>query len=156
MTALFCAIWGRNWMNRELTVEIVTQSGVQYRGTVDGLVVPGTLGYLGIRPGHAPLVTGLTLGVITLRQPTRDLHAAITGGVMEVLDNHVTILADTAEMAEDIDIERARSAMQRAQDRLTANSKRISTAYIDVDRARAALLRAVNRLRVAQKADLTS
>jgi F-type H+-transporting ATPase subunit epsilon len=98
----------------------------------------------------------LTIGVITLRQPTHDLHAAITGGVMEVLDNHVTILADTAEMAEDIDIKRARSAMQRAQDRLIANSKRTSATYIDVDRARAALLRAVNRLQVVQKADLSS
>jgi F-type H+-transporting ATPase subunit epsilon len=141
-------------MNRELTVEIVTQSGVQYQGLVSGLVAPGTLGYLGVRPGHAPLMTGLTHGIVTLRRPAEDLYAAITGGVMEVLDNHVTILADIAEMAEQIDVERARRAMKRAQERLTGTFEGKPLAQIDVDRAEAALLRAINRLRVVEKAVL--
>ena len=141
-------------MNRELTVEIVTQSGVQYQGLVSGLVAPGTLGYLGVRPWHAPLMTGLTHGIVTLHRPAEDLYAAITGGVMEVLDNHVTILADIAEMAEQIDVERARRAMKRAQERLTGTFEGKPLAQIDVDRAEAALLRAINRLRVVEKAVL--
>lgn len=138
-------------MNGELIVEIVTQSGVQYQGPVDGVVAPGVLGYLGVRPGHAPLLTSLAVGVVTLHMPTCDLYAAVSGGIMEVLDNRVTVLADAAEMAEQIDIERARRAVRRAQERLTGTYEDREIGAVDVDRAHTALLRALNRLRVVEK-----
>jgi len=138
----------------QLAVEIVTHSGVIYQQDVDGIIAPGTVGYLGVRPGHAPLVTSLGTGVITVHVGERDLFGAITGGIMEVFQNRVTILADVAEMASAIDVERARRAVKRASQRLEAHYSDGKREEIDADRAQMALLRALNRLRTAEKAGL--
>lgn len=135
-----------------LSVEVVTPSGVEYEGTVEGLVVPGDGGYLGIRPGHAPLVTGLGPGVITLHVDGTDRFAAVSGGVMEVFENRVTVLADTAETAREIDIARAREALERARHRLEMPHRTRAENGIDTDRAHTALMRATARLRTAEKA----
>jgi len=141
-------------MNSELIVEIVTQFGVEFQGPVDGVVVPGALGYLGVRPGHAPLLTSLTTGVVTLHTSGGDEYGAVAGGVMEVFDNRVTLLADAAEMASKIDIERVQQAMRRAQERLEAAYRGPEPEAIDPDRARLALARALNRLHAAGKAGM--
>ena len=143
-------------MNTELTVEIITQSGVQYEGTATGIVVPAALGYLGVRPGHAPLIGRLKTGIVTLHHTEGDTYAAITGGIIEVFDDCATILADVAEMAAEIDIPRTREAMRRAKERLQAVYEGPSVGYadLDIDRARLALARAVNRLHTAGKAGL--
>ncbi len=143
-------------MNTELRVEITTQSGVQYQGAATGVVVPAALGYLGIRPGHAPLISSLVTGIVTLHQEEGDAYAAITGGIIEVFDDCVTILADIAEMAAEIDVARTREAMRRAKERLQAAYEGPSVSYadLDIDRARLALARAVNRLHTANKAGL--
>ncbi len=141
-------------MNSELIVEIVTQFGVEFQGPVDGVVVPGALGYLGIRPGHAPLLTSLATGVVTLHTSGGDEYSAVAGGVMEVFDNRVTLLADAAEMASKIDIERVQQAMRRAQQRLEAAYRGPEREAIDTDRARLALARALNRLHAAGKAGM--
>ncbi len=143
-------------MNTELRVEIITQSGVEYQGTATGIVVPGALGYLGIRPGHAPLISTLVTGVVTLHQADGDTYAAITGGIIEVFDDLATILADVAEMATEIDIARTREAMRRAKERLQAayEGPAIRRSDLDIDRAKLALARAVNRLHTADKAGM--
>lgn len=139
-------------LKKELGVEIVTPSGVEYEGRVEGLVVPGEEGYLGVRPGHAPLVMGLKAGVITLHLDGNDRFTAVSGGVMEVFQNRVTVLADTAESADEIDVARAREALERAKRRLEMPPRTRAERGIDTDRAHAALVRATARLRTAQKA----
>ncbi|MFP3903131.1 MAG: ATP synthase F1 subunit epsilon [Armatimonadota bacterium] len=139
-------------LEKNISVEIVTPSGVEYGGTVEGLVVPGEEGYLGIRPGHAPLMAGLQPGVVTLHLAETDHYAAVSGGAMEVFENRVTVLADTAESAPEIDIARAREAMERAKRRLQMPHPARAERGIDTDRAHAALLRATARLRTAEKA----
>ncbi len=141
-------------MNSELIVEIVTQFGVEYEGPVEGVVVPAALGYLGVRPGHAPLLTSLATGVVTLHTSAGDEYGAVAGGVMEVFDNRVMLLADAAEIASKIDIGRAQEAMRRAQERLRAGYRGPKPEAIDVDRARLALARALNRLHAAGKAGM--
>ncbi|MBD3337346.1 MAG: F0F1 ATP synthase subunit epsilon [Candidatus Eisenbacteria bacterium] len=112
---------------------------------VVSLTAPGGLGYLGILAHHAPLITNLVPGKLTLRDPAGGEQVfAVSGGFMEVSENRATILADTVERPEEIDVERARAARDRAQNRL----KETGGGW-DVDRARVALLRAMNRLRVA-------
>ncbi len=138
----------------ELTVEIVTQSGVEYQGPVDGVVAPGTRGYLGVRIGHAPLLSSLSTGLVTLHCADGDTFIAVTGGMMEVFDNRVTVLADAAERAAEIDIGRARRAMQRAKERLAAAYTPDGRREVDPERARMALARALNRLHTAEKAGL--
>lgn len=117
---------------------------VEQRGV--SMVAPGSQGYLGILAHHAPLITDLAPGMLTLRDERgQEQVLAVSGGFLEVSDNRATVLADAAEKPGEIDVERARRARDRAQGRL-----RDTRAAWDVERARAALLRALNRLRIAQ------
>jgi F-type H+-transporting ATPase subunit epsilon len=112
---------------------------------VTSLVAPGSEGYLGILPDHAPLMAELGLGEIKLVDTDgTDTHIATSGGFMQVQENSVRILADTAKRQEEIDIARAQEAVKRAEDRL-----RERTEGLDHVRAEIALKRAINRLRVA-------
>jgi F-type H+-transporting ATPase subunit epsilon len=115
-------------------------------------VVPAEDGYLGVRPGHAELLTSLQVGVVTLHEDGEDRYAAVSGGIMEVFHNRVTVLADTAELASEIDIARAQEALRRARQRLEMPWREREERDIDPDRAQAALLRATSRLRTAEKA----
>jgi F-type H+-transporting ATPase subunit epsilon len=134
---------------RTLHLEIVTPDRVvRSDEAVTSVVVPGSEGYLGIMANHAPLLTELTLGRIDItREDNTELTYATSGGFMEVSENRVLILADTAEPAEEIDIERATASKSRAEDRL----RRRSEAEVDAARAEVALMRALNRLRVAER-----
>ena len=128
-----------------LAVEIVTPSRILVQEQVEELNVPGELGYLGILPGHTSLLTQLGQGELMYRKGEQQRYLALFGGYMEVRDDQVTVLADIAESAVDIDRARAESARDRAEQRL----RDIHAHDIDFERARAALMRALIRLQVA-------
>ena len=130
-----------------LAVEIVTPSRILVQEQADELNVPGDLGYLGILPGHTALLTRLGQGELMYRQGERRYYLALFGGYMEVRDDQVSVLADIAESAADIDRARAAAARARAERRLQA----IHELDTDFERARVALLRAMVRLQVAAR-----
>jgi F-type H+-transporting ATPase subunit epsilon len=109
------------------------------------IIAPGTEGYLGILTDHAPLITALIPGKLTVTDPSNsELFYAISGGFLEVSNNIVTILADAIEPIEKIDRTRAQAAEKRARERLASRTR----TDIDVPRAEAALARALNRIRL--------
>jgi len=120
---------------------IVTPEKIFYEDDVGSLIAPGSEGYLGILTDHAPLITALVPGKLTVKdQKHQELIFAIGGGFMEVFKNHVTILAHSIEFIEEIDCQRAISALERAKQRLRSQRN-----GIDIPRALAALRRAENR-----------
>jgi F-type H+-transporting ATPase subunit epsilon len=130
------------------TLSIVTPERVYFEGDVVSLVVPGTEGYLGVLSNHAPLITGLKNGRIEFRDTHDTAHIlAVSGGFLEVSNNVATILADAVEAAEEIDIDRARDALERATHRLN-EALGGGEKEINVDNARDALERARNRIKI--------
>ncbi len=130
-----------------LHVEVVTAERELYSGEADMVSAPGSEGRLGILPRHAALLTTLMPGELTIKLDGAEEPIFVSGGFLEVSGNTVTVLADTAEYAEEIDQARAEAARRRAQERL-------EQAESDVDRAEllGALERAMSRLRVAELA----
>ncbi len=126
-----------------IQLQIVTPSRRVLAEEVDELILPGSEGYLGVRPGHAPLLTELQIGEISYRVGGTDRFLAISGGFVEVLREGVSVLATTAEFPEEIDIDRAKQARERAEQRLKGTDPNI-----DVRRAEIALARAANRMTV--------
>jgi len=114
------------------------------RDVAEEMQIPGKDGYLGILPGHAPLITEIAVGEITYRNNGYTHHLAVAWGFAEVLPDKVTVLAETAERSEDIDVKRAEEAKKRAEGLLNSSSPEI-----DFDRAGVALERAETRLKVA-------
>ena len=130
-----------------LKVDIVTAERLVYsEDGVERLIVPGVEGELGVLTLHAPLLTMIQPGVLRIVKGGDEVEMAITGGFIEVRQNRVTILADAAERAEEIDAVRAEEARRRAQRRL---EERISEE--DLARAAASLARALARLKVAER-----
>jgi len=127
---------------------IVTPTRQLLRAPAVEVTLPGANGYLGILPGHAPLMTELGIGELTLRDKTQSDPIAVVRGFAEVLPDRVTVLAETAELAAEIDIERAEAAKARAEKRLASGA---ATSDIDWDRASVALQRALIRIQVARK-----
>jgi F-type H+-transporting ATPase subunit epsilon len=125
-------------------LEIVTPEKKVVETTAEEVQIPGKNGYLGILPGHAPLITELSVGEITFRENSTEQKLAVAWGFAEILPNKVTILAETAERPSEIDVERARGAKERAEQRLSSGDT-----SVDVDRALDALHRAQARLDVA-------
>ncbi len=128
--------------------EIVSQDRAVFAGDVDIVVAPGVDGEMGVLPHHAPLLTTLKAGVMRVRYSGREEVFAISGGFMEVRPEIVTVLADSAERAEEIDIARAEEARRRAEDSLRAGLPPSSEAYLA---AEAALRRSSLRLQVARR-----
>jgi F-type H+-transporting ATPase subunit epsilon len=126
--------------------EIVTPEKLVARDVAEEMQIPGKNGYLGILPGHAPLITELAVGEISYRNGGYTHRLSVAWGFAEVLPDKVTILAETAEKAEEIDVQRAQEAKQRAEDRLKG-----SDTQTDYERAQTALQRAESRLQVASK-----
>jgi F-type H+-transporting ATPase subunit epsilon len=115
---------------------------------VTSVVAPGVEGYLGVLANHSPLMTALEIGRLDFKRADGSVkEMAISGGFMEVHNNTVTVLAEAAEQADEIDLERAERAAKRAEERLGVRDKNI-----DIERAQAALQRALNRLEVARRA----
>jgi F-type H+-transporting ATPase subunit epsilon len=126
---------------------IVTPEKVFYEDEVTSLIAPGSEGYLGVLTNHAPLITGLVPGKLTVKDgDNQEVNFAISAGFMEVFKNQVTILADSVEFVKDIDVERAKKALERARQRLRAKEKEI-----DIPRAIAAMKRAENRIYLFEK-----
>ena len=134
-------------MPETFRLEVTTPERRVVREDVEEAQIPARNGYLGVLPGHAPLLAQLKPGEISYRQSGRTYHLAVTGGFVEVQSDQTKVLVDTAERAEEIDLVRAQASRQRAEERL-----RQSTADIDVERARVALERALVRAHVAGKA----
>lgn len=128
-----------------LRLEVITPGGVVFRDDVDYVEAPGVFGYIGILPGHAPLLYQIRSGRLQYRQGEEDHFLAVHWGFLEVLDDTVTVLAETAERPQDIDLSRAESALTRAKARL----EEFGAAY-DVERAQQAVARAEARLRAAE------
>ena len=128
----------------ELT--IVTPDRSVVREHVDELQIPGAEGYFGVLPGHAPLFSELKVGEVSYRKGSRWFYLAVAWGFVEVLPNQVRILAETAERANEIDVERATRAKVRAEERIGKGG-----ADLDYQRAVAALDRAVIRIQVSRK-----
>ena len=133
-----------------LSVEIITaEEIVQTEENLDVLIVPGSEGQLAILPRHAPLMTTLDYGELIFRRGTNETSFAIGGGFLEVHSDKVTVLADVAENADEIDAERAEEARKRAEERLqNPNTDQTS---VDLARAQASLQRALLRLNVVEK-----
>jgi len=127
-------------------LEIVTPEKKVVDSAAAEAQIPGKNGYLGILPGHAPLITELAVGEITFRSGGDEQRLAVAWGFAEVLPDKVTILAETAERPSEIDVERARKAKERAEQRLTSGD-----ANVDVERSLNALHKAETRLEVAGK-----
>ncbi len=127
-------------------LEIVTPEKKVVETTAEEVQIPGKNGYLGILPGHAPLITELAVGEVSFRENSTEQHLAVAWGFAEVLPNKVTILAETAERPSEIDVKRAREAKERADQRLTSGDT-----SVDVERALDSLHRAEARLDVAAK-----
>lgn len=125
-------------------LEIVTPEKKVVDTAAEEVQIPGKNGYLGVLPGHAPLITELAVGEITFREHSTEQRLAMAWGFAEVLPNKVTILAESAERPSEIDVERARKAKERAEQRLASGDT-----SVDVERALDALHRAETRLDVA-------
>jgi F-type H+-transporting ATPase subunit epsilon len=133
-----------------LDLQIVTPDRLLVQEQVDEVQIPGSEGYFGVLPGHTPLLASLAVGEMWYRKGQEKTYLAIAFGFAEVLPDRVTILARLAERAQEIDVERAEAARQRAEARLT---ERVD---VDFERARAALLKALTRLQVASRAGVVS
>lgn len=131
-------------MAETFQLEIVTPEKKVVDTKAEEVQIPGKNGYLGILPGHAPLITELSVGEITFRENSTEQRLAVAWGFAEVLPNKVTILAESAERPAEIDVDRARKAKERAEQRLTSGD-----ASVDVERALDALHRAESRIDVA-------
>lgn len=125
--------------------QILTPEGSLFDDEVTGVRVPGEMGSFEVKTLHANIISSLEVGDILVRKATgEEQHFAVTGGFVEVVDSKLTLLAEAAEPIEEIDVERAKDAKQRAEERLDADDSEI-----DKDRAEKALKRADNRIKLA-------
>lgn len=129
-----------------LKLDIVTAERIVYSEEVDEVIAPGVEGQLGILPHHAPLMTILQSGELVVKRGNDEDIMAISGGFLEVRPDRVIVLADSAERAEEIDMERAEAARKRAEQRMAEKPPDLDTARVE-----ASLRRAIARLAVAEK-----
>ena len=131
----------------ELNLEIITPEKIIYKDSVDSVTVPGTKGLFQVLKDHAPLMSTIEIGVITIMKNDENTHFTTAGGTIEVLNNNVLVLADSVEVIENIDIDRAERAKTRAEE----NIKKKNEEEIDFVRAELALKRAINRINAREK-----
>jgi F-type H+-transporting ATPase subunit epsilon len=136
-------------MAENIRLEIVTPAKAVVDEMAQIVMAPGSLGEFGVLAGHTPFMSALNTGIIHYRDESgKDRYVFVSGGFAEALPNKVTVLAESAERREDIDIERAKAAEKRALERLAEDRKRED---IDFVRAQAALQRAIVRIRLVEK-----
>ena len=131
-----------------LLLEIVTPERLAYSDTVDAVNLPGIEGELGVLPHHAPLVSMLGFGALRIRKGGVEEAFAIVGGFLQVRPDKVVVMAETADMASEIDLEKAQEARRAAEQALEGAAR---TDAIDLSAARAALQHALLRIRVAER-----
>jgi F-type H+-transporting ATPase subunit epsilon len=136
-------------MPGKLNLEIITAERVVFTDEVDMVTAPAALGTVGILPRHAPMLTMLEPGELKIRQGNEETYLAIGGGFLEVRNNRVVVLADSAERAEEIDVAAAEEARRRAETALTEAAR--SGTPTQVAAARVALRRSMVRLDVARR-----
>jgi len=132
---------------KTIKVSVVTPDGPVYESDVEMISTKAQSGELGILPGHIPMVAPLQIGSVRLKNGGNTEFVAVTGGLLEVRPDQVTILAQAAETAEDIDLDRAMQAKQRAEQRLNESKQ----TNVDFQRAELALKRAMNRINVSRR-----
>jgi F-type H+-transporting ATPase subunit epsilon len=135
-----------------LTLEIVTPDRALLQQEVDEVVVPGSQGEFGVLPGHTPMLSTLKIGELWYRQGQEKHYLAIAFGFVEVLPDRVTVLAQVGERAQEIDVQRAERAKQRAEQRLSQAQPHLTQVDFDIERARIALMKSLMRLQVASRA----
>jgi F-type H+-transporting ATPase subunit epsilon len=128
-----------------IELQIVTPDRMLVKEPVDEVEIPGSEGYFGVLPGHTPMLASLAVGEMWYRKGQEKTYLSLANGFCEVLPDRVTILAQIAERAEDIDLARAEEAKRRAEQRLQ-NAK-----DVDYERARTALVKSLARLQVASR-----
>jgi len=130
---------------KEFTLQIVTPKRIVYNGQVESFSAPGVLGGFQVLHSHAPLLSNLKIGEVKILDTAgNQTRYATSGGFVEVRDNRVLMLAETAERSDEIDVDRAKASVDRARERISAKQK-----GIDSERARLSLLRALNRLKIS-------
>ena len=134
-------------MAGKLKLDVAVPERLMLSEEVEEVQVPGADGYLGILPDHAPLMTQLGSGALSYKTAGQTRYMALTGGVMEVLPDHVRVLADTAEWADEVDIKRAEESRRRANDMLQSHK----LLKIDAERATRAIRRAEARLEATKR-----
>ncbi|MBG9588163.1 F0F1 ATP synthase subunit epsilon [Cytobacillus firmus] len=132
---------------KTIKVSVVTPDGPVYESDVEMVSTKAQSGELGILPGHIPMVAPLQIGAVRLKNGGKTDFVAVSGGFLEVRPEQVTILAQSAEQADEIDVERAVRAKQRAEQRLNEHKRE----NIDFRRAELALQRAINRIEVSER-----
>ena len=115
--------------------EIVSQDRIVYQGEPDIIVLPGTAGDMGILPNHSPVLTVLRFGVIRVRSKGEDEYFTVSGGFAEVQPDQVTVLADSAENVEEIDVQRAEQARKQAEESLKAGVGKDTDTYMKIQAA---------------------
>lgn len=130
-----------------LQLEIVTPEKLAYEGQVDSVVLPGSEGEIGVLPHHAPLVSTLGAGELRLRTGSQEESFAIVGGFLQILPDRVVVMAETADMASEIDLEKAQEARRQAEHALESGISEPT----DLAAARASLQAALIRIRVAER-----
>lgn len=130
----------------KMVLEVVTPERVVYSGEVNMVIARGVVGDLGILPNHMPLVTPLKIAPVRVKtEGDKETQIAVSGGFMEVRGDKVTVLAEAAELPEQIDVERAKAALNRAEQRLRERHP-----DVDIQRAELAMQRAKVRLQVSK------
>ena len=134
-------------MANALYIEIITPSKVVFKGNIESVTIPGVEGSFQVLKNHAPLISVFEIGPVKIKVDAKTTrYFATGGGTVEVLKNNILVLADSLEAVEEVDVERARKARERAQERIANPSK-----DTELERASSALLRAVNRLTLVEK-----
>jgi F-type H+-transporting ATPase subunit epsilon len=134
-------------MAGDINLEIITPEKAVLKEQVDAITIPGSIGSFQILKNHAPLISNFEIGIITVKKNGDTSYFTTSGGTIEVKDNKVLVLANSAEDVKNIDVNRAEQAQKRAEERLSQKQKE----DIDEARAEAALHRALNRINASQK-----
>ena len=130
---------------KQFNLEIVTPNRIVFNAHVESFSAPGVMGGFQVLHSHAPLLAKLQIGQVKILDADgKETHYATSGGFVEVRENKVVMLADTAERSDEINVERARASVSRAQKRIAEKAP-----GVDVDRARLSLARALNRLKIS-------
>lgn len=132
---------------KSFEAQILTPDGPVFKGSVTGIKLPGTEGNFEVLHNHADLMSAIEVGAIEIKNDASTEYFAVSGGFVEVKDNSVSVLAESAEHKDKIDLQRALESKKRAEERLHSDSK----TAVDTARAEAALRRALNRIKLAQR-----